>query len=127
MELRKEARLNSFLKISGGVLLIAADIAAGNSGDRFDNNIGNDVAAVVAGIGGAVLINSGLTSKAEAKMHADAINELGQSVDLEMSPQVVKFEQETAELTGDVEDQFQQWRDFMAKMYELEATPQTQL
>lgn len=127
MELRKEARLNSFLKIAGGVLLIAAAIAAGNSGDRFDNNIGNDVAAVVAGIGGAVLINSGLTSKAEAKMHADAINELGQSVDLEMSPQVVKFEQETAELTGDVEDQFQQWRDFMAKMYELEATPQTQL
>lgn len=127
IQLRKEANLNSFLKIAGGILLVAVAVAASSSGDRFDNNIGNDVAAVVAGIGGAVLINSGLSSKAEAKMHADAINELGQSLDLEMSPQVVKFAQETKKLTGDVDEQFAQWRAFMAKMYQLEATPQTQL
>ena len=126
-ELRKEARLNSFLKIAGGVLLVAVAIAAGSSVNSEDNNIGAEVTTVLAGVGGAVLISSGLTSKAEAEMHNDAINELGQSVDLEMSPQVVKFEQETTELTGDIDEQFQQWRAFMAKMYALEATPQTQL
>ncbi len=125
--LRKEAKTKSLLKIAGGVLLIAAAIAAAASGSPYDNNIGTDVAAVAAGVGGAVLISSGLTSKEEAAMHQDAINELGQSVDLEMSPQVVKFEEETKELTGDADEQFQQWRQFMSQMYELEATPQTQL
>ncbi len=94
---------------------------------KYDNNIGADIAAVAAGVGGAVLINSGFTSREEAKMHQDAINELGESVNLEMSPQVISFEEKTVELTGDVEEQFQQWRAFMAQMYELEATPETQL
>ncbi|MFT7234897.1 MAG: hypothetical protein ACI9QV_000467 [Methylophagaceae bacterium] len=127
IELRKKARINGYLKIAGGILLVAASIAAGGSANRNDNNIGNEVTAVLAGVGAAVMINSGLSSRAEAEMHNDAINELGQSVDLEMSPQVVDFEEETQELSGDIEEQFQQWRAFMAKMYELEATPQTQL
>jgi hypothetical protein len=124
IQLKKRAKLNSFLKIAGGILLTAAAIAAGSSSE---NNIGTEVITVLTGVGAAVMISSGLSSKAEAKMHTDAINELGQSVDLEMSPQVVKFEQETKELTGDIDEQFDQWRSFMAQMYELEATPQTQL
>jgi microcompartment protein CcmK/EutM len=127
MQLRKEANTKSWMKIAGGVLLVAAAIAAAASGEPYDNNIGADIAAVAAGVGGAVLINSGFTSREEAKMHQDAINELGESVNLEMSPQVISFEEKTVELTGDVEEQFQQWRAFMAQMYELEATPQTQL
>lgn len=127
IQLKKDANLSSFLKIAGGVLLVAAAIAVGSSGDSLDNNIGTDIAAVAVGVGAAALISSGLTSKAEAEMHGDAINELGQSVDLEMSPQVVNFEQETTELTGDIEEQFDQWRSFMAQMYKLEATPETQL
>lgn len=127
MQLRKEAKTKSWMKIAGGVLLVAAAIAAAASGEPYDNNIGADIAAVAAGVGGAVLINSGFTSREEAKMHQDAINELGESVNLEMSPQVISFEEKTVELTGDVEEQFQQWRSFMAQMYELEATPETQL
>ncbi len=127
VQLREEAEMDSLLKIVGGVLLVVAAVAVGASGDSRDNNIGRDVTAILAGVGGAVLITSGVSSKEEAKMHTDAINELGQSVDLEMSPQVVKFDEETQELTGDVDEQFEQWRTFMGKMYELEATPQTQL
>lgn len=127
MQLNKEAKTKSWLKIAGGVLLVAAAVAAAASGSPYDNNIGTDVAAVAAGVGGAVLINSGFTSREEAKMHQDAINELGESVNLEMSPQVISFEEKTVELTGDVDEQFQQWRSFMAQMYELEATPETQI
>jgi microcompartment protein CcmK/EutM len=127
VQLQKEAKTKSWLKIAGGVLLVAAAVAAAASGSPYDNNIGTDVAAIAAGVGGAVLISSGLTSREEAQMHTDAINELGQSVDLEMSPQVIQFEKETKELTGDVDEQFQQWRSFMAQMYELEATPETQI
>jgi microcompartment protein CcmK/EutM len=126
-QLRKKAKINSFLKIVGGVLLVVAAVAVGASGNSQDNNIGRDATSILAGVGAAVLITSGVSSKAEAKMHTDAINELGQSVDLEMSPQVVKFDEETKELTGDVDEQFEQWRTFMGEMYELEATPETQL
>lgn len=126
-QLRNEAKTDSLLKIAGGALLVVAAVALAVSGDDRNNNIGRDLATIGAGVGGAVLIGGGLSSREEAKMHTDAINELGQSVDLEMSPQVVKFEEQTKELTGDIDEQFQQWRTFMAKMYQLEATPQTQL
>lgn len=126
-QLQKEAKTKGLLKLAGGVLLIAAAVAAAASGSSYDGNIGNEVAAVAAGIGGAALISSGITSREEAKFHQDAINELGESANLEMSPQVIQFEEETVELTGDMNEQFQQWRTFMARMYELEATPDTQL
>lgn len=126
-QLQKEAKTKGLLKLAGGVLLIAAAVAAAASGSSYDGNIGNEVAAVAAGIGGAALISSGITSREEAKFHQDAINELGESANLEMSPQVIQFEEETVELTGDMNKQFRQWRTFMARMYELEATPDTQL
>ena len=40
-----------------------------------------------------------------------------------MSPQVIEFENQSTKLTGNMEQQFQQWRAFMARMYELESTP----
>ena len=127
VQLNKKAKTKSFLKMAGGVLLVAVAIAAAASGSPYDNNISSEVTAIAAGVGGAALISSGLTSRDEAKMHKDAINELGESVNLEMSPQVVSFEEQTVELTGDINEQFQQWRTFMARMYELEATPETQI
>ena len=64
--LKKEARNKSIMKILGGIALVAAGIAAASSGDRYDRNIGRDVAAVAAGIGGSVLLTSGITSTSEA-------------------------------------------------------------
>lgn len=125
--LQKEAKTKSVLKIVGGVLLVALAVAAVASGNPYDNNVGSEVAAVAAGVGGAALISSGITSSKEAQLHQDAINEMGESVNIEMSPQVVSFEEQTEELTGDIDEQFNQWRYFMARMYELEATPNIQL
>jgi hypothetical protein len=123
LKLQQEAQNKSLMKIIGGALLIAAAVAVGSNGSRYDNNLGRDMVTIAGGIGGAVLITSGITSREEAKFHQDAINELGQSLDLEMSPQVVEFENQSTKLTGNMEQQFQQWRAFMARMYELESTP----
>ena len=46
---------------------------------------------------------------------------------MELAPQVIKFEKETVKLTGDAKDQFQQWREFLKKIYALESTPDTKL
>jgi len=127
VKLQKEAKAKSFWKIVGGVVLVAVAVAAAANSSPYDNNISNELTAVAAGVGGAALISSGITSKKEAEFHQDSINELGESVNLEMSPQVVSFEEETVELTGGIDEQFDQWRQFMARMYELEATPSMQL
>lgn len=127
LQLRKEAKTKSALKILGGVALVAAAVAAAVSGSSTQPNIGRDVAVIAGGIGGAVLISSGFKSREEAKFHQDAINELGESINLEMAPQVMTYEEQSVELTGDIENQFQQWRAFLNRMYQLEATPDVQL
>jgi len=127
LQLRKEARTKSALKILGGVALVAAAVAAAVNGSSSQPSIGRDVAVLAGGVGGAVLISSGFKSREEAKFHQEAINELGESINLEMAPQVMTYEEQSVELTGDIENQFQQWRAFLNRMYQLEATPDVQL
>ncbi len=127
LQLRKEARTKSALKILGGVALVAAAVAAAVNGGSSRPNVGRDVAVIAGGVGGAVLISSGFKSREEAKFHQEAINELGESINLEMAPQVMTYEEQSVELTGDIENQFQQWRAFLNRMYQLEATPDVQL
>ena len=123
MQLRQEARKESIYKTIGGVLLIALAIAAGVSGD----SIALDVAAIAGGVGGALLISNGFKSREEEKIHQDAINELGESINLELEPQVIAFEDETVELTGNIQQQFAQWREFLKRIYEQESTPNMEL
>lgn len=127
MQLRKEAKTKSIWKMIGGAVLIGAAVAAATSGNSNNPSFGRDLATVAGGIGGAVLITSGFKSREEAKFHQDALNELGESVNLEMAPQVMTYEEESVELTGDINEQFKQWRAFLKRMYELEATPDVQL
>lgn len=126
-QLRREARRKSALQMIGGVALITAAVAMAFSGNNQNRNFGREVATVVGGVGGAVLLSSGFKSRDEARFHQSALNEMGESINLEMAPQVVTLEEESVELTGDIAQQFQQWRAFLNRMYELEATPDRQL
>ncbi|THF61550.1 MAG: hypothetical protein E8F57_04295 [Methylophaga nitratireducenticrescens] len=127
MQLRKEANTKSMWKMIGGAVLIGAAVAAATSGNSRNPNFGRDIATVAGGIGGAVLLTSGFKSREEAKFHQDALNELGESINLEMAPQVLSYEEESVELTGDINEQYRQWRAFLNRMYQLEATPDVQL
>ena len=127
MQLRKEAKTKSIWKMIGGAVLIGAAVAAATSGNSNDPRFARDIATVAGGIGGAVLMTSGFKSREEAKFHQDALNELGESINLEMAPQVMTYEEESVELTGDIDEQFRQWRAFLNRMYQLEATPDVQL
>jgi len=127
--LRKEAKARSNKKILGGIVLIGLAIlsASSNSGQNTVADNAASTAAVTAGVAAAGLISSGIHDRKEAAMHNETIKELGQSVDIEMSPQVVAFEEREKELVGDSAEQFQQWRSFLKTIYELERTPDVQL
>ncbi len=132
-QLRKEARREGVMKALGGALLVGLAIAAGvtsiNKSEQGDGAASSTLAtaAIAGGLASAWLFSGSFKSQEEAKLHKEALDELGESINLEMAPQVVSFEEETVELTGNIQEQFGQWREFLRRIYEQEATPSTVL
>lgn len=100
--------------IAGGAAIIAG-IAAAGSGDRSARAAGN-----VAIIGGGYLLKGGLESRAEAQIHVEALEEIGQSLEAEITPQVIELEDRTVMISGSVEDQYAQWREVLEEIYRNE-------
>ncbi len=123
---KRKAESEAAVKGLFGVLLAAGGIAAAMHGyDNFD--AGTLVGGAAALGAGTSLLQGGFRSRAESGIHAAALAELGQSLDIEVSPQVVELENETVELTGDAREQFRQWREFVKRIYAEESIPDTAL
>ena len=71
-------------------------------------------------IGGGYLLKSGLERRSEAQIHVQALEELGMSLEAEITPQVIELEDRTIEISGNVEDQYAQWRELLADIYAAE-------
>jgi len=100
------------------------------AGARSSSSAGATAAttgAIVGGVVGAKLLTDSFQTSEEAKVHRDALEELGQSIDIDLAPRVIAFQKETVELTGTAKEQFAQWREFLQKIFEQEKTPQVQL
>ncbi len=113
-----------------GVALIGLAVlsaVAGSQSDSYGGSAAGTTGAVIGGVVGAQFLDKSFQTSKEAKFHRDALSELGQSIDSEMAPQVVKFEKSTLKLTGSAKEQFAQWRAFLKKIYAEEATPDVQL
>jgi hypothetical protein len=101
--------------IAGGVALLAG-IAAATTGDSSTTQIAGQVAV----LGGGYLLKSGLEKRNEAQIHVQALEELGMSLEAEITPQVIELEDRTVTLHGNVEDQYAQWRELLADIYRAE-------
>ena len=110
-EIKKKALTRQLI----GALLIAGAIAAGSS--NSSNTVVLQTGMVL--IGGQVIMDGFNISK-EAEIHEAAIQELSESFSGEMKPVVMEFEGKQYELTGSAEEQFQQWRDLLRKIYYAE-------
>ncbi len=110
-EVRAEARRRL---IAGGVAILAGIAASGS------NDASSRAAANVAVIGGGYLLKSGLEKRNEAQIHVQALEELGMSLEAEITPQVIELEDRTVMLSGNVEDQYNQWRELLADIYRAE-------
>ncbi|HCO58762.1 MAG TPA: hypothetical protein DIT58_01105 [Porticoccaceae bacterium] len=108
----RELKRQSIQRTAGGVAAILAGIVASGS------NSGAARASGAVAIGsGALLVKSGLGKKAEAQIHIEALAELGQSLEAEVEPRVIELEDQTITLTGNVQMQYQQWREILRKIY----------
>jgi len=126
----RKAKIKAVGEAFLGILAITAAVAAATYSAKSDNYGGSTAGAtgaVVAGAAGVALLQKSFQTSEEAKVHREALEELGQSLDVELAPQVVEFEEKTEKLTGDAKEQFAQWRTFLKKIYEHEATPDVKL
>ena len=110
-ELQSEANA----RLIAGAASVVAGIAAQGS-----NNAYTRTAGAVGIAGGGYLLKSGLEKRAESSIHSLALEELGQSLEAEVTPRVIELEDRTVRLSGNVQDQYAQWRELMADIYAAE-------
>lgn len=110
-ELQAESRRQL---IAGGAAVLAGILAA-SSDNRSVRSAGT-----VGIIGGGYLLKGGLEKRNEAQMHVQALEELGMSLEAEISPRVIELEDRTVMLSGNVEEQYEQWRELLADIYRAE-------
>ena len=109
-EMRRSANTRMLL----GVLGILGAIAYESSGG---DNMGVTSTMIQGGFMG---IQSSLSRREEAKMHAEALREVGESFDAEAEPMVVELEGQTRRLTGSAEERFREWRRLLREIYARE-------
>lgn len=110
-ELRAEARRNMIM----GVAAIVGGLAATQSNaDLAPYLTYGGIAA------GAFLIRDAIFTSDEAEMHVEALAELGDSMSQEVAPRTIELEERTVTLTGNVEAQYEQWRDILREIYAAE-------
>lgn len=109
----------------GGALAVLGGIAAVATGDGTAGTLG--VASIA---GGAYMFKTGMDKGAQARIHAEALNELAQSMGGDMRPHHITLRDQTFTLSGTVQEQYAQWRGLLRDIYLAEnagappATPQ---
>ncbi|MDF1767096.1 MAG: hypothetical protein P1V29_12000 [Gammaproteobacteria bacterium] len=102
-----------------GTAVVLGGLAAAANGTDYATQTGGAL-----GVGaGAYVIKSGFDKRAEAQMHLESLQELGESLENEVAPRVIDLQDRTITLTGTVEEQYAQWREILADIYAAETAP----
>ncbi len=102
------------------ILGIAAIVGAVLIGNRYGGTSGGSVAQGVMVIGGIEVFRSGSQFARDAKIHEDAIKELGVSFKGDVAPIVDEVDGRTVKLSGSVETQYAEWRRTLREMFVAE-------
>jgi hypothetical protein len=112
----EQLQAESMRNLIVGGLAVIGGIAAATTGDSQTSRVAGQVAV----LGGGLLVKSGLDKRNEAQIHVQALEELGASLEMEVTPQVIELEDRTVTLNGNVEQQYAQWRAVLADIYRAE-------
>lgn len=115
IELR-ELKASANRRFVAGAAAIVGGLVTATNGGSYATQAGGAV-----GVGaGAYLIKSGFDKRAEAQIHSEALQELGESLENEVAPRVFSLDDRTITLTGSVEEQYAQWKEILADIYSSE-------
>jgi len=110
-QIRREAVTRQLL----GALMVAGAIAMGVG--NVDNTGILQTSMLI--VGTQVFVN-GINVSHEARIHSDAIRELGDTFGSEMKPVVIDLEGKQVELTGSAKEQFEKWKTLLRRIYQAE-------
>lgn len=105
----------TFNQILGGVLAVAAVAGALEADSDLEKGL-----TTVAGLGAAAAFKAASDRNAELGIHKSTIDEMGENLDINLSPSVMELNDKTIELTGTAGEQYEQWKAQLYKIYELE-------
>ena len=112
----RELEASARRRFIAGAAAVAGGIAAASNGGNWATQAGGATAVGA----GAFLVKSGFDKQAEARIHMQALEELGESLENAVAPQVINLDDRTITLSGSVEEQYGQWRDILADLYAAE-------
>lgn len=98
-------------KIAGAAAILGGIVAA-SSGSR-STRVGGQVGIYA----GAELFKDGVGKKAESQIHLEAMDELGDSLSIDLSESVIELDDSTYTLQGDVSTQYLQWKEILRELY----------
>lgn len=101
--------------LAGAAMVLGGILIDKNSSSRAQSTVG-----VGAAIAGLYTIKSGWDKSKETQLHKDALEELDSSLDAEIAPLVIDVDGRVIELTGSVEEQYQEWRRILRDIYAAE-------
>ena len=88
------------------------DVKGGNRyGAYFDGAVGIGTAG-----GGAYLIRESFRNRADTKMHIEALQELAESFENGIAPQVIALDDKVITLSGSVDEQYEQWKEILNEL-----------
>jgi hypothetical protein len=124
-EIEKEERARSSARMRAGLgaAAVLASIFVPDQCAPSDYTCRNvQSAARTAGtVGGVAAVMSGIKKFSDARVHAQALKEVSQSFQDEVSPQVIEVEGRTLRLQGGAEEQYREWRKLLREMYREES------
>ncbi|MBQ85036.1 MAG: hypothetical protein CMQ16_01330 [Gammaproteobacteria bacterium] len=112
----RELEASARRRFIAGAAAVVGGIAAASNGGNWATQAGGATAVGA----GAFLVKSGFDKQAEARIHMQALEELGESLENAVAPQVINLDDRTITLSGSVEEQYGQWRDILADLYAVE-------
>jgi hypothetical protein len=116
LEAEAEAKREALARQVLGAVAVVGGIMAGQE----TNSSAGSAAATAAVIGGMYAFKSGLDKRAEVKVRAESLKQLGDSFQSEVQPMVVDIEGRTLQLKGSAEEQYAEWRRLLRELYENE-------
>ncbi|MEQ8690152.1 MAG: hypothetical protein RIC89_04850 [Pseudomonadales bacterium] len=108
-ELRAQAKSRAI----SGTLAIVGSVAS----IYESNNAFVDASGLVGVAAGATLITSAIQKRHEAELQAERMRELGSDAEAELVPTTLELENQTARLEGSVEQQYDQLRQILRRIY----------
>jgi len=99
------------------MIMGGAAVVAGVAGGMQSSSSAGQAVSTATAIGGAAVFASGVEKRSQSRIHAEALQELSESFNTSVEPQIVDIENRTVTLTGSAEMQYQEWRRLLNRIY----------